>query len=135
MSFFGDLRHAPYTSLHTARLAAQARLEAARSRPRFTVNVVDEDGTISETFAMAGFIGTPGSVIRYYLISDPGTTDDKGGLTDVRDLDGDGGESLTGGREGCTGRWNMRDGVVADRKEKERWWHTERGRWTKVSLS
>ncbi|KAM6531422.1 hypothetical protein FSOLCH5_000891 [Fusarium solani] len=135
MSFFGDLRHAPYTSLHTARLAAQARLEAARSRPRFTVNVVDEDGTISETFAMAGFIGTPGSVIRYYLMSDPGTTDDKGGLVDVRDLDGDGGESLAGGREGCTGRWNMRDGVVADRKEKERWWHTERGRWTKVSLS
>ncbi|KAF4996227.1 hypothetical protein FDECE_12528 [Fusarium decemcellulare] len=134
ISPFDDFRHAPFTSLHTARLAAQARLEAARSRPRFTVNVVDEDGTTTNTFAMAGFIGTPGSPIKYHLISDPGTTDDKGGLVDVRDLDSDGGESLAGGREGCTGRWNMRDGVVADRKEKERWWHTERGRWTKLAL-
>ncbi|KAF4984822.1 hypothetical protein FZEAL_50 [Fusarium zealandicum] len=134
ISPFGDYRNAPYTSLHTARLAAQSRLEAARSRPRFTVNVIDEGGTTTDTFAMAGFVGTPGSAIKYHLVSDAGTTDDKGGLIDVRDLDGDGGESLAGGREGCTGRWNMRDGVVADRKEKERWWHTERGHWTKLAL-
>lgn len=133
ISPFGDARR-PYTSLHAARLAAQTRLEAARSRPRFTVNVVDEDGTIAETFSMAGFIGTAGSPIKYHLLPDRGTTDDKGGLIDVRDLDSDAGESLIGGREGCTGRWNMRDGIVADKKEKERWWHTERGRWTKVTL-
>ncbi|KAJ4271989.1 hypothetical protein NW762_000699 [Fusarium torreyae] len=131
---FGDMRRAPYSSLHTARLAAQARLEAARSRPRFTVNVIDEDGTTNETFSMAGFIGTAGSPIKYYLLPDRNTTDDKGGLVDVRDLDDDAGEKLTGGREGCTGRWNMRDGEVADKKEKEKWWHTERGRWTKVTL-
>ncbi|KAF5981957.1 hypothetical protein FCOIX_3970 [Fusarium coicis] len=133
VSPFGDTRR-PYTSLHTARLAAQTRLEAARSRPKFTVNVVDEGGTITETFSMAGFIGTAGSSIKYHLLPDRGTTDDKGGLIDVRDLDSDAGESLIGGREGCTGRWNMRDGIVADKKEKERWWHTERGRWTKVAL-
>ncbi|EMT62045.1 hypothetical protein FOC4_g10015123, partial [Fusarium odoratissimum] len=133
ISPFGDTRR-PYTSLHTARLAAQTRLEAARSRPKFTVNVVDEDGTITETFSMAGFIGTAGSPIKYHLLPDRGTTDEKGGLIDVRDLDSDAGESLIGGREGCTGRWNMRDGIVADKKEKERWWHTERGRWTKVTL-
>ncbi|KAF5626538.1 uncharacterized protein FTJAE_9597 [Fusarium tjaetaba] len=133
VSPFGDTRR-PYTSLHTARLAAQTRLEAARSRPKFTVNVVDEGGAITETFSMAGFIGTAGSSIKYHLLPDRGTTDDKGGLIDVRDLDSDAGESLIGGREGCTGRWNMRDGIVADKKEKERWWHTERGRWTKVTL-
>nr|RBQ83875.1 hypothetical protein FVER53263_01098 [Fusarium verticillioides] len=133
VSPFGDTRR-PYTSLHTARLAAQTRLEAARSRPKFTVNVVDEGGTITETFSMAGFIGTAGSSIKYHLLPDRGTTDDKGGLVDVRDLDSDAGESLIGGREGCTGRWNVRDGIVADKKEKERWWHTERGRWTKVTL-
>ncbi|KAG5751812.1 hypothetical protein H9Q70_005552 [Fusarium xylarioides] len=133
ISPFGDTRR-PYTSLHTARLAAQTRLEAARSRPKFTVNVVDEDGTITETFSMAGFLGTAGSPIKYHLLPDRGTTDDKGGLIDVRDLDSDAGESLIGGREGCTGRWNMRNGIVADKKEKERWWHTERGRWTKVTL-
>ncbi|KAF5016914.1 hypothetical protein F66182_11253, partial [Fusarium sp. NRRL 66182] len=134
ISPFSDTRRSPYTSLLTARLCAQARLETARSRPRFTVNVIDEDGTINETNSMAGFIGTVGSPIKYHLTSDRGTTDEKGGLVDIRDLDGDAGESLAGGREGCTGRWNMRDGVVADRKEKERWWHTERGRWIKVTL-
>ncbi|KAF4456835.1 hypothetical protein F53441_1132 [Fusarium austroafricanum] len=133
ISPFGGSR-APYTSLHVARLAAQARLEAARVRPKFTVNVIDEDGTTTDTFSMAGFIGTAGSPIKYHLLSDRGTTDDKGGLIDVRDLDGDAGESLAGGKEGCTGRWNTRDGVVADKKEKEKWWHTERGRWAKVTL-
>ncbi|KPM43834.1 hypothetical protein AK830_g2716 [Neonectria ditissima] len=130
----GSGRHPPCTNLHAARLAAQARLEAAHSRPRFTVNVIEEDGTTTETFSMAGFIGTAGSVIKYHLLPDVGSTDEKGGLIDVRDLEGDGGESVAGGREGCVGRWNTQEGVVADRKEKERWWHTERGRWTKLSL-
>ncbi|KAF7546631.1 hypothetical protein G7Z17_g8295 [Cylindrodendrum hubeiense] len=130
----GGNRHPPVTNLHAARLAAQARLEAAHSRPRFTVNVIEEDGTTAETYSMAGFIGTAGSLIKYHLLSDVGSTDEKGGLVDVRDLQGDGGESLAGGREGCLGRWNTRDGFMADRKEKERWWHTERGRWTKPTL-
>lgn len=122
------------TNLHTSRLAAQARLEAARSRPKFTVNVIDEDGTFNNTFTMAGFMGTAGSPIKYHLHPDRGTTDDKGGLIDVRDLESDAGESLTGGKDGCTGRWNARAGVVADKREKEKWWHTERGRWQKVML-
>ncbi|KAI5466347.1 hypothetical protein BGZ63DRAFT_376011 [Mariannaea sp. PMI_226] len=126
--------HVAFTNLHAARLAAQARLEAARSRPRFIVNVIDEDGTMVDTFPMAGFIGTAGSLIKYHLLPDEGSCDEKGGLVDVVDLQNDGGESLAGGREGCCGRWNVRAGVVADRKEKESWWHTERGRWTKVAL-
>ncbi|KAH7171067.1 hypothetical protein EDB81DRAFT_189166 [Dactylonectria macrodidyma] len=130
----GGVRHPVATNLHAARLAAQARLEAAHSRPRFTVNVIEEDGTTAETFCMAGFIGTPGSEIKYHLLPDVGSTDEKGGLVAVRDLECDGGESLAGGREGCLGRWNTRDGFMADRKEKEKWWHTERGRWTKLTL-
>lgn len=129
-----NARHPPYTSLHTARLAAQARLEAAHARPRFTVNVTDEDGITTDTFGLAGFIGEPGSKIRYHLLPDDGSSDDKGGLVDVRDLDGDAGESLAGGKVGCDGRWNAREGVVTDRKEKERWYHTERGRWTRMRL-
>lgn len=37
-------------------------------------------------------------------------------------------------REGCTGRWN-RDEAVADKKDKGRWLHAERGRWRAVTLS
>ncbi|KAH7197315.1 uncharacterized protein B0J16DRAFT_327910 [Fusarium flagelliforme] len=134
ISPFGDMRHKPHTNLHTARLAAQTRLEEARSRPKFTVNVIDEDGTFNDTFNMAGFMGTAGSPIKYHLHPDRGTTDDKGGLIDIRDLESDAGESLAGGKAGCTGRWNAREGIVADKKEKEKWWHTERGRWQKVTL-
>ncbi|CZS76294.1 unnamed protein product [Fusarium graminearum] len=131
---FGDSRRAPYSNLHTSRLAAQARLEAARSQPKFTVNVIEEDGTFNDTFTMAGFIGTAGSPIKYHLHPDRGTTDDKGGLIDIRDLESDAGENLAGGKAGCNGRWNSREGIIADKKEKEWWWHTERGRWTKVTL-
>lgn len=130
------------TNLRMARLAAQARLEAARSMPLFRVNVTAEEGELVDMFDMAGFIGTVGSRIRYDLRPDVGSTDDKGGLVDVRDLGGDTGESLVstngrGGetaREGCSGFWNRVDGVVADKKERERWWHTERGRWRRLEL-
>lgn len=130
------------SNLRSARLAAQARLEAARCMPLFRVNVMAEEGSLVDAFDMAGFIGTVGSPIRYDLRPDVGSTDEKGGLVDVRDLAGDGGESLLssngrGGeaaREGCCGFWNRVDGVVADKKERERWWHTERGRWRSVEM-
>ena len=40
-------------------------------------------------------------------------------------------------KEGCTGRWNMNPyaGAAADKKDRDRWWHAERGRWRGVSLS
>lgn len=38
-------------------------------------------------------------------------------------------------REGCQGRWNTFSGAVIDKKDKERWFHTERGRWRGVTLS
>ena len=144
-----------HSDLHLARLAAQARLEAARAQPRFFVNVIDEDGVLVEKYGLAGFMGSVGSRTAYYLLPDPGAADEKGGLADVEDLLGDGGEDLlptgaagkegkerkTGSkgdaepvraREGCTGRWNA-SGL--DKKDKERWFHTERGRWHGVTLS
>ncbi|KAK2596185.1 hypothetical protein QQS21_006390 [Conoideocrella luteorostrata] len=124
-----------HTNLVVARLAAQVRLDRAReSSDLFQVNVTDEEGALVETFGLAGYLGTVGSDINYHLLPDEGSTDEQGGLVDVPDLYGDSGESLTTSRHGCSGSWNWREGVVADKREKERWWHTERGRWRRVEL-
>ncbi|KAK4070431.1 hypothetical protein Trihar35433_4898 [Trichoderma harzianum] len=125
----------PGTDLQKARLAAQARLEAAHDTPRFTFNITDDDGLVNQTIGVVGFVGTLGSKISYHLLPDDGATDEQGGLVDVIDLVGDGGEALSGGREGCTGRWNQKEGEVADKKEKEKWWHTERGRWRRIEAA
>lgn len=125
------------TSLRIARLSAQTRLEKSRSRPRFGVTVMDEDGSTVDYFNLGGYIGTVGSPIQYYLLPDEGSCDEKGGSVDPRDLSGDAGENLPsagGNQEGCTGLWNRLGCAVADRKEKERWWHTERGRWSRIEL-
>ncbi|QPG99592.1 hypothetical protein C2857_002151 [Epichloe festucae Fl1] len=123
-----------HTNLAAARLAAQARLDRARESHLFQVKVTDEQGDVVETFGLAGYIGTVGSGIDYHLLPDNGSNDEQGGLVDVPDLRADSGESLALGREGCTGSWNRREGVVADKREKEPWWHTERGRWSKIDL-
>jgi hypothetical protein len=127
-------RPPPCTDLCSARLAAQARLEAAREVPRFRIDVTTEDGATAAEFHMGGHMGTVGSQIEYLLHPDHGSSDEKGGLVDVRDLTEDHGETLNGTKEGCTGRWNAGHGIVADKKEKEPWWHTERGRWRGVRL-
>lgn len=121
----------PGTDLQTARLAAQSRLEAAHNAPRFRFTIAADDG-LAQTLGTVGFIGTLGSKISYHLLPDDGATDEQGGLVDVADMVGDGGEALNGSREGCTGRWNQKEGEVADKKEKEKWWHTERGRWQRI---
>ncbi|KAI1073509.1 hypothetical protein F5B20DRAFT_574733 [Whalleya microplaca] len=140
------------SNLAQARLAAQARLEAARAHPRFTVNVIDvaDDGreAVAETYGMAGFMGRVESKIRYHLLPDAGGVDENGGLVDVADLLGDGGENLSvKDREGCTGRWNIsyasysstagegKGGKGGGGAERDRWAHTERGRWRGVVLS
>lgn len=122
------------TDLRAARLAAQARLEESRHQYKFQVNVFAEDGLLIDEFALGDYIGTIGSQIDYHLLPDLGSSDEKGGLVDIPDLTADAGETLGPGNEGCTGSWNWREGVVADKKEKERWWHTERGRWMKPHL-
>ncbi|KAI0423213.1 hypothetical protein F5X98DRAFT_360263 [Xylaria grammica] len=123
------------SNLAHSRLDAQRRLEAAQNEPRFTFNLVDENGELVETKQMAGFMGQIGSPINYYLMPDPGAVDENGGLVEIADFLGDGGENLKdGNREGCTGRWNTYSGAVIDKKDRERWWHTERGRWSAVEL-
>lgn len=131
------------TNLRAARIAAQARLDDARPRFRFQVQVRSEDGHLVDDFGLGGFVGTVGSPIDYCLRPDLGSSDAAGGLVDVPDLAMPGGEALRAeddddddGRSvgGCTGSWNWREGVVADKKEKEKWWHTERGRWIRPRL-
>ncbi|KHN99924.1 uncharacterized protein MAM_01848 [Metarhizium album ARSEF 1941] len=124
----------PHTNLVLARLAAQARLDRSRDSHVFQVNVTDEQGDLVETFGLAGYIGTVGSQVHYDLLPDEGSSDDKGGLVDVPDLHDDPDDCLAMRRGGCTGSWNWREGVVADKREKERWWHTERARWRQVEL-
>jgi hypothetical protein len=120
----GTLRDA--TDLQEARLAAQTRLEAARRFPRYFANVVDEKGMLVDKFGLAGFMGTSESKIQYDLLPDPGATDERGGLVDADDVLGECGETALGS-EGCNGRWNVPNGPV-DKKDKDKWWHTERGR-------
>ncbi|KAI3331956.1 hypothetical protein HD806DRAFT_478896 [Xylariaceae sp. AK1471] len=123
------------SNLAHSRLEAQRRLEAAHNEPRFTFRLVDEDGSVLETKRMAGFMGEIGSPINYCLMPDASSIDENGGLVEISDFLGDGGENLKdGGREGCNGRWNTYSGPVIDKKDRERWWHTERGRWRAVEL-
>jgi hypothetical protein len=123
------------SNLAHSRLEAQHRLEAARNEPRFTFRLMDEDGKVLEKKRMAGFMGEIGSPIHYSLMPDAGAIDENGGLVEISDFLGDGGENLKdGSREGCNGRWNTYSGPVIDKKDRERWWHTERGRWRAVEL-
>ena len=121
------------SDLRDARQAAQARLEAARHQPRFLVHVTDEEGYLVDEFSMAGFMGTIGSPIKYDLSADSGARDETGGLIDIDDVMAHCGEDVNE-REGCNGRWNMSTNGNVNRKEQERWWHTERGRWTGLQL-
>ncbi|ROW00306.1 hypothetical protein VMCG_07273 [Cytospora schulzeri] len=84
------------SDLHQARLAAQARLEAARRFPKFEASITDEDGKLLESEGLAGFIGDVRSQIYYSLAPDVGGSDERGGLVGVAELLGDGGEDLFG---------------------------------------
>jgi len=106
---------------------------------------VVEEGEVIEKYGIGGHIGTVGSKIRYHLLPDPGASDE-GGLMDIMDMLGSCGEQvgvLNGGigdgigmiTEGCTGKWNTSGINATDKKEKERWWHVERGRWRGETIS
>ncbi|KAK4649354.1 uncharacterized protein QC761_118130 [Podospora bellae-mahoneyi] len=153
-----DMMARDNSDLHQARMAAQARIDQAKKYPRFFIQVFDEGGTMREKYGVGAFVGTVGSKVRYVLTPNEGLgqTDEGGGLVTVEDMirddggealvlgggEGDGGSKKKKGagvgereggekrtREGCTGRWNTYSGMVVDKKDKERWWHQERGRW------
>lgn len=117
-----------------SRMAAQNRLDSARRFPRYFVNVIDEDGTVVEKWGMAGFMGRTESNIWYCVQPDAGASDENGGLVQLSDTFRDGGEDLKD-REGCSGRWNAYSGNTQDKRDRDRWWHSERGRWKGVSVS
>lgn len=84
------------SDLCQARLAAQARLEAARRFPKFEASITDEDGKLLSSEGLAGFIGDVHSQIYYCLAPDVGGSDERGGLVDIAEVLGDGGEDLFG---------------------------------------
>jgi hypothetical protein len=153
------------SDLQSARLAAQARLEAAKRYPKFSINIIDSARNVVEKHGVGAFIGTLDSKINYVLTPDVGGTDEGGGLVGIKELLADNGEEvgimsvpatlakkdrgrdrsgsrerngergIVKGREGCCGKWNVGVGIINDRKEKERIMHTERGRWRGVVMS
>ncbi|KAB5581048.1 hypothetical protein GE09DRAFT_1084692 [Coniochaeta sp. 2T2.1] len=95
----GDIDWTPPRSLnsdlHTARLAAQQRLEAARQAPRYFINVVDEQGATVETHGVGAFLGDVRSKVRYHLLPDVGGgSDESGGLVGVGEMLADNGEEV-----------------------------------------
>ncbi|TVY91362.1 hypothetical protein LAWI1_G006367 [Lachnellula willkommii] len=121
------------TSLAIARRTAQRRIDTAVSQPQYHIIIWDAEGQFLERFKVGGFIGDLGSKINYSLRPDVDGMDEAvcgiegaGGLLD-------GGEE-TNVRDGCTGSWNLEAGVRSKGKGKDRWWHTERGRWREMPL-
>ncbi|KAG0649624.1 hypothetical protein D0Z07_4043 [Hyphodiscus hymeniophilus] len=124
-------------SLVTARRMAQNRIDTACKQPEFDIIVWDDCGKPAERFAVGGFIGDINSKIFYNLTPDIDgmdesvvTIDGIGGLLDA-------GEEMNP-RDGCTGSWNLRMATQGKNGRtgggKEKWWHTERGRWREVPL-
>ncbi|KAK0114949.1 hypothetical protein ONS96_013424 [Cadophora gregata f. sp. sojae] len=125
-------------SLATARRMAQHRIDIAAKQPRFHIILWDEYGHFVERQAVAGFLGRIQSKIFYTLKPDIEGSDEAivgiegpGGLLDMSE------EGSV--RDGCTGSWNLDSGSgitagAKGKKERERWWHTERGRWREVPL-
>jgi len=125
-------------SLLSARRMAQLRIEGALSIPKFQILIWGDDGDLIERQTAGGYIGLVQSKILYTLKPDIDgmdeavvTVDGIGGLLD-------GGEE-THVRDGCTGSWNMNAAAQgkSGRQQsagKDRWWHTERGRWRDVPL-
>lgn len=124
----GDLISRPSVRLREARVAAQARIEIARLKPRWRVVCEDwsRKGKVKVTarFDVGGFVGMVGSQVEYWLEGD-----------EMRGFESLLGES--GPKEECNGGWNAR------REEKRGWrgsglgseWHTPRERgWRNESL-
>jgi hypothetical protein len=123
------------TSLAVARRLAQQRSEAAKSKPKFHIILWDEDGEFVERDAVGGFMGQLQSQIDYVLSPDLEGSDDS--LICIENLLDE--SEVTNMRDGCTGSWQIdvkRKGSdkMTGKKGKERWGHTERGRWKDLDV-
>ncbi|CAG8955403.1 hypothetical protein HYFRA_00010267 [Hymenoscyphus fraxineus] len=120
-------------SLALSRRMAQLRIEAAKLKPQFHVITWDENGDFVERHALGGFLGQTQSKISFTLRPDlEGSDDSLMGVEALLD-----GSEEGNVRDGCTGSWNLDLGGrvgLAGKKEKDRWRHTERGRWRDVDI-
>jgi hypothetical protein len=121
------------TSLATARVMAQNRMEAATAHPKFHIIVWDENGEFIERFAVGGFMGIVESKINYSLKPDVDGSDEAivgidgrlGLLDNIEDNP----------RDGCIGAWNStRRAQAKVSRQKDEWLHTERKRWKELEL-
>jgi hypothetical protein len=125
------------TSLVMARQVAQRRIDAAVAQPKFHIIVWNAAGEFVERQTVGGYLGTIQSKIFYSLRPDIDGTDES--IVTVDGIGGllDGGEE-TNVRDGCTGSWNMHIAVQGKSGKsgsgKEKWWHSERGRWRELAL-
>ncbi|RDW94367.1 hypothetical protein BP5796_00130 [Coleophoma crateriformis] len=119
-------------SLAQARRQAQSRIEGADKHPQFHIIVWDDDNQFVERFAVGSFIGQVQSKIWYSLKPDIEGMDEA--IVRMSTLL-DGGEEVAM-RNGCTGNWNLDVDKSGKGRNigKEKWWHTERGRWKEVGL-
>jgi hypothetical protein len=121
-------------SLAVARRLAQHRAEAAKTKPKFHIILWDENGAFQERHAVGTYLGQLQSQIDYVLSPDlEGSDDSLIGVDDLLD-----GSEETNVRDGCTGSWHAdikhKGSSVSAKKGKERWVHTERGRWKDLSV-
>lgn len=124
-------------SLVIARRIAQHRIDTAVSQPQFHIIIWDEENQLVERHTVGGYVGLVQSRVFYSLKPDIDGTDES-----VVSIDGiggllDGGEE-TNVRDGCTGSWNLHIAVQGKSGKsgngKDKWWHTERGRWKILPL-
>ncbi|KAL3427849.1 hypothetical protein PVAG01_01358 [Phlyctema vagabunda] len=133
----GELSKREGQSLAQARRQAQARIDAAEKQPKFHIIVWNEQGEFVERSAVAGYIGNAASKISYSLEPDVAGMDESiAGIDDLLD----GGDEVNM-RDGCTGSWNLEVANAGSPgkgkspgKDRDRWWHTERGRWREIGL-
>lgn len=124
-------------SLVMARRMAQNRIDAAISQPKYHIIIWDEEGRFIERHTVGGYMGLIQSKIFYSLKPDIDGTDEA--VVTVDGIGGllDGGEE-TNVRDGCTGSWNLHIATQGKTGKsgsgKEKWWHTERGRWKDLPL-
>ena len=121
-------------SLAIARRMAQQRIDEAKLHPRFHIIIWDENNAFLERFEVGAFLGDFRSEVFYCLRGDVEGYDEsvfavEGGLLGREE----------GEKDGCTGSWNLAAGERGKNgkgkgRGKDRWWHTERGRWREVGL-
>ncbi|KAI9645055.1 hypothetical protein NHQ30_007094 [Ciborinia camelliae] len=126
----GSGRH-EMMSLLNARHLAQLRIDNA-TIPQFDIIIWDDEGQFVERFKLGTFIGKVESKVKYNLKPDFEGSDES--ILTMETFLEKGGELRT--NDGCTGSWNIDlDSKSKDRKKRDWWWHTERGRWREIKLA